>query len=62
MAIVKVTFDDWNGNKRTIDVTSDICAGVNTASEEKAFVCAIRYIRRRYTECYHIQSVEMIAR
>ena len=62
MGIVKVTFTDWNGNERAINVTSDMCPGVNSSVEEKAFICAIRYIKRRYTECYHIQSVEMIAR
>lgn len=62
MRIIKVTFHDWNGEKHVVDVTSDMCTGLNNTSvEEDLIVCAIRYIKRRYTECFGIDSVEIIA-
>lgn len=62
MSIVKVTFTDWNGEQHIVNVTDEMCKGLITSVEEKMIICAIRYIKRRYTECYHIVSVEIIAK
>lgn len=62
MKIVKVNFHDWNGNDREVEVTSNMCEGLNLAkNEETLFVVAIQYIKRRYTECMGINQVEIIA-
>lgn len=62
MEIVRVKFKDWNGEEHSVDVTSDMCAGVKTSVDERMIICAIRYIKRRYTECFGIISVEIIAK
>ena len=63
MIIVKVTFTDWNGEERKVEVTSDMHEGLhNCMNEEELFCASIRYIKRRYTECYSINAVEIIAR
>ena len=62
MSIVRVKYVDWNEEEHSIDVTSDMCAGVNTSVEEKMFICAIRYVKRTIHPCdYNIISVEIIA-
>ena len=62
MSIVKVSFHDWNGNDKEVEVTSNMCEGLALAkNEETLFVTAIQYIKRRYTECISINSVEIIA-
>ena len=63
MNIVKVTYSDWHGEEHSVDVTSDMCAGVNTSVEEKMFICAIRYVKRTIhpSKCHRIVSVEIIA-
>ena len=63
MSVVKVTYSDWNGEEHSIDVTSDMCAGVNTSSDEKMIICAIRYCKRtmRPEKFYKTISVEIIA-
>lgn len=62
MSIVRVKFNDWHGEEHSVDVTSDMCAGVNTSVDEKMIICAIRYIKRNYKNCYGISSVEIIAK
>lgn len=63
MKIVRVLFTDWNGEERRVDVTSDMCELMQTCEhEETMFTIAIRYIKRRYIECYSINAVELVAR
>lgn len=63
MIIVKVVFVDWNGNKRDCLVSSEVCEGLRKAgTEEDAFLVAIRYVKRRWTEWASICSCELIAR
>lgn len=64
MVIVRVKWTDWNGAEHSTDVTSDMCKTLGTPhmDEEDVFCIAIKYIKRRHTECFYINSVEMIAR
>lgn len=60
MIIVKVTWSDWNGEEHENIITSeDYCF---VGSDERIIFCAIRYIKRRYTECFYINSVEVVSR
>ena len=62
--VVNVTFTDWNANKRTLAVTPDICGCADNAflPEEELITKAICFIKRRYTECMHINAVEILDR
>lgn len=61
MSIVRVVFEDWNGETHHVNVTSDMCPSVHTSVEEKAIITAIRYLKKRYINCYKILSVFIIA-
>ena len=63
MIIIEVTFTDWNGNERTIKITSDNCIAFNNCKNDvDLFTLAIKYVERRWIECYNINKVEVIAR
>ena len=62
MTIVNVKFDHWNGFEKSVDVTSDMCERLGHAkTEEDMILLAIKYIKARWIECMHINSVEIIA-
>lgn len=63
MTIVRVKWTDWNGEEHSTDVTSDMCEALGTErTEEDMFSLAIKYIKRRHSEWYGINAVEMIAK
>lgn len=63
MIIVNVCFIDWDGNERSIDVTSDMAPILYQLKDElDVMVMAVNYIRRRYTECFGINSVKIVAK
>lgn len=62
MNIVRVRFHDWNGNDRSVDVTSDMYPSlVFCTTDERLIIAGVHYIKRRYVECMDIISVEIIA-
>lgn len=60
MTIVRVTFKDWNGESHTVDVTEQMTVGLRTNVEERAILCAMRYIKRRHAGCVRITAVEVV--
>ena len=63
MIIVRVCFTDWNGNKRAVDVTSEMTPVLNSKKDdEELIITAIHYVKCRHSEWYNINSVEIIAR
>lgn len=63
MVIVKVCFTDWNGNKRSVDVTSEMAPVLkNKKDDEELIITAIHYVKSRHSEWYNINSVEIIAK
>ena len=60
MTTVRVRFTDWNDEAHTVDVTEQMTVGLRTNVEERAVLCAMRYIKRRYTECVRITAVELV--
>ena len=61
MIIVRVKFHDWNGYDRVVNVTSENLESLlKCKTREGIMVLASKYIKRRYTECMHIISCEII--
>lgn len=62
--LVNVSFTDWNGEKRTLAVTPDLCGCSDNAfiPEEELITKSIQFIKRRYTECMRINFVEILER
>lgn len=60
MTIVRVTFRDWNDEERAVTVTEEMTAGLRTNVEERAVLCAMRYVKRRYTECLRILGADVV--
>lgn len=63
MIIIRIKWHDWNGEDHSTNVTSDMCEALTVShlEEEDMFSLAIKYIKRRYTEWYRIDSAELIA-
>lgn len=63
MIIVNVCFTDWDGNERSVDVTSDMVPFLYQLKDElDLIITAVNYIRRRFTEWYEINSVKIVAK
>lgn len=63
MIIIAVKFEDWNGNTKTVNVTSDMCMTLHQCRRDIDMMTkAFAYIERRYTELVDLISIEIIAK